>query len=61
LLLVDAVEYSGKWYISQIGGNIGALLGVSHAWHGILPVGYLADEGIDIFDGIDLQALMIPS
>ena len=57
LLLVDAVEYSERWYISQLGGNISVLLGISHMWFGLLPV-YLADEGIDIFDGIDLQALM---
>jgi len=38
MLCLDAVDYGGKWYISQFGGNIGALMSVASFTMGIVPV-----------------------
>ena len=34
----DAINYGGKWYISSLGGNIGALMGISVFSMGTVPV-----------------------
>lgn len=54
LLMVDAIEYSGRWYIVQFSGNIGALLGLAVSMQGIISIEQLAGMGIDV------QALIVP-
>jgi len=35
---LDVINYGGKWYISQLGGNIGSLLRVNYYSAGTIPV-----------------------
>lgn len=34
----DALEYNGKWYIAQLGGNVGSLMGLSVMQNGLVPL-----------------------
>jgi len=38
MLCLDIVDYDGKWYISQPGGNIGALMGIASLAMGMMPL-----------------------
>jgi hypothetical protein len=48
----DAVEYNGKWYNRQLGGQISTLLGISADFAGIMP--------IDVLDEPEPEKLIIP-
>jgi len=37
LFCSQAIRYNGKWYLESLGGNIGALLGLSYNSGGIAP------------------------
>lgn len=43
----DAVEYKGKWYNSQLGGQISALLGISSDFAGIMPIAVLDEPEVE--------------
>ena len=40
LLMADAVQFNGKWYLNSMGGNIGALLGITAYVYGMVPLQY---------------------
>ena len=59
-LFVDVVNFNGRWYIAQFGGNIGALVGISADMRGMIT-----PETFDWYlawplDGFDLRDIMIP-
>ena len=40
VIMADAVKYDGRWYLCNMGGNIGALLGLSSYVYGMIPLQY---------------------
>jgi hypothetical protein len=51
LLFLDTIEYDGKWYIEQFGGDIGSLLGIDIFSRGILST--------ELYDEINLQEIIV--
>jgi hypothetical protein len=48
LLCLDAVEYSGKWYISELGGRLASFMFISPSWRGLVPLSVMGvDTGVD--------------
>lgn len=52
LLCLDTIEYDGKWYIEQFGGNIGLLLSIDIFSRGILSA--------ELYDKINLKEMIVP-
>ncbi len=41
LLCYDAAQYGDQWFLSQLGGNIGALMSISSQYSGLVPEEFL--------------------
>lgn len=53
LMCVDTANYGGQWYIQELGGNIGAMLGLDAMGGGLCPLSGLELE-------TDWEELMVP-
>ncbi len=51
LMCFEAANYGGSWYLQELGGNIGLLLGIGSLQGGLVPL-----SGIDI----DWEEMMVP-
>ena len=52
MLCLDAVDYGGKWYIAQLGGNIGNIMGIISTSMGTVPLSTEFHE--------EIHALIVP-
>ena len=57
LLFFEVIAYGSEWYINQLGGRLGFMLGLAPFTQGLVPTEFF-DELIDEL-GIDLQAAMV--
>ena len=48
LLCLDAIDYSGKWYINQLGGSLASFMMIPYSFGGLLPLSEISDIGGDL-------------